>query len=116
VSKLANRGYAFRKLRTRSRIFGTADKPRLSVYRSLKHIYAQVVDDLAGKTLVAAGSNTKDFGKFSGVAAASKVGDLLAKKALAKGVKAVVFDRGGRLYHGQIKALAEAARQGGLKF
>ncbi len=116
MTNSVKRGYEFRKLRTRSRILGTPERPRLSVHRSLKHIYAQVIDDLGGKTIVAVGSNTKGFPKGSGVETASKVGEMIAKKAVAKGVNAVVFDRGGRLYHGRLKALAEAARQGGLKF
>lgn len=116
MSELSKRGYNFRKIRTRSKIYGTTEKPRLSVYRSLKHIYAQVIDDSAGKTLLAVGSNMKNFVRSSGAETAGKVGELLAKAALAKGVKKVVFDRGGRLYHGRIKALAEAARAGGLKF
>lgn len=108
--------YQFRKLRVRGNIFGTVERPRLSVYRSLKHIYAQIVDDSEGKTLVAAGSSVKGFAKGSGVDTASRVGEEIAKKATAKGIKKVVFDRGARPYHGRVKALAEAARKGGLNF
>jgi len=113
--------YEFRRDRTRQRIRRTQTlRPRLSVSRTLKHIYAQVIDDQQGKTLVAASSlspELRDKLKSGGNrAAAEAVGELLAKKALAQGVKAVVFDRGGRLYHGRIKALADAARKEGMQF
>ncbi|MCS6986441.1 MAG: 50S ribosomal protein L18 [Sphingomonadaceae bacterium] len=92
-------------------------RPRLSVHRSGRHIYAQVIDDRVGHTLAAASSLEKGFeGTGATVAAAARVGRLLAERALAAGVKAVVFDRGGYLYHGRVKALAEAAREGGLEF
>ncbi len=106
----------FRALRVRTKIQGTPDRPRLSVFRSLKHIYAQVIDDLDGKTLVAASTRDKGVQKQAGVKAATSVGEILAKKAITKGISQVVFDRGGRPYHGQVKALAEGARQAGLKF
>jgi large subunit ribosomal protein L18 len=107
--------YEFRKLRSRRSIFGTPERPRLSVYRSLKHIYAQVIDDVSQKTLAAA--STRDKGvKATGVTGATLVGENLGKRALQKGVKAVVFDRGARPYHGQIRALADSARKAGLQF
>ena len=106
-----------RHKRVRAHISGTAQRPRLDVFRSAKHIYAQVIDDVSGKTLAAAGSNEKDFGIYGGnVEAAKKVGALIAERAKAKGIEEVVFDRGGYLYHGRVEALAEAAREGGLKF
>lgn len=108
--------YIFRKLRVRSRIQGQSDLPRLSVYRSLKHIYAQVIDDTQGRTLAAASSREKEFAKATGVKAAGMVGLTLAKRATEKGVQKVVFDRGARPYHGQVKELAEKAREAGLKF
>jgi large subunit ribosomal protein L18 len=97
---------------------GAAARPRLAVFRSLKHIYAQVIDDSTGTTLVAAGSRDKDLGLAYGgnVEAAKKVGALLGAKALKAGLTAVVFDRGGHRYHGRVKALADAAREAGLKF
>jgi large subunit ribosomal protein L18 len=105
------------KKRIRSKVQGTAERPRLAVFRSLKHIYAQVIDDASGRTIVAASSRDKDSGtKGSNTAAAKVVGALIAKKAKDKGIKAVVFDRGGYLYHGNIKALADAARENGLEF
>lgn len=109
-----------RHLRVRKRVTGTPDRPRLCVFRSLSHIYAQVIDDEAQRTLVSASSVEPSFreGKVSGgnVKAAQMVGKLLAERALAKGIKKVAFDRGGYLYHGRVKALAEAAREGGLDF
>lgn len=108
--------YAFRKLRTRKKIFGTNERPRLSVYRSLKHIYAQLIDDLQGKTLAAASSKEKGFEKATGAKAAVLVGQALAKRATGKGIKKAVFDRGARPYMGQVKALGDGARQGGLEF
>ena len=101
--------------RVRARVSGTAEKPRLSVFRSLNHIYAQLIDDEKGATLVSA--STKEVGKKTGkLDKAAAVGQLIAEKALKIGIKAVVFDRGGYKYHGRIKSLAEAARTGGLKF
>ena len=113
-SKLFDR----RRSRTRYRIAQTAERPRLSVFRSEKHIYAQVIDDRAGATLVAASSNEKDgkAPKTWNMDAAKSVGQKIAARALAKGVKQVVFDRGGYIYHGRVKALAEAAREAGLDF
>ena len=106
-----------RHLRVRNRVFGTAERPRLNVFRSLAHIYAQVIDDEKGITLAAASSMDKDFeGKGGNIEAAKKVGLAIAKKALEKGIKTVVFDRGGYIYHGRVAALAEAAREGGLEF
>ncbi len=108
--------YNFRKLRVQQRIRNASLNPRLSVYRSLKHIYAQIIDDAQGKTIVSASSKEKGFSKASGIKAATMVGENLGKKAVQKGVSAVVFDRGGRPYHGRVKALADGARQAGLKF
>lgn len=106
-----------RHKRVRAHISGTAQRPRLDVFRSAKNIYAQVIDDVAGVTLAFAASNEKDFGIYGGnVEAAKKVGALIAERAKAKGIEEVVFDRGGYLYHGRVEALAEAAREGGLKF
>ncbi len=109
-----------RKRRVRSRIRGTPERPRLNVFRSLKHIYAQVIIDTEGKTLAHAStlspelrSTLKNTGN---VEAARKVGELIAKKCLEKGIKKVVFDRDGYKYHGRVKALAEGARAGGLQF
>jgi large subunit ribosomal protein L18 len=110
-----------RKRSVRSSVFGSAERPRLSVFRSDKHIYAQVIDDYAGRTLVAAASTSADVRgpelKTGGnIAAAQKVGLEIATRAKAAGISAVCFDRGGRRYHGRVKALADAARKGGLKF
>ena len=108
-----------RKSRTRYRISQLANgRPRLSVYRSGKHIYAQIIDDAAGSTLASASTHEKDAGldKTYNVDAATAVGKKIAERAAAKGVKQVVFDRGGYIYHGRVKALAEAAREGGLEF
>jgi large subunit ribosomal protein L18 len=110
-----------RKRSIRKVLFGTTERPRLSVFRSDKHIYAQVVDDYAGRTLVAAASTSADvrgadLKNGGNVAAAKKVGLAIAERAKAAGITAVAFDRSGRRYHGRIKALAEAAREGGLKF
>ena len=129
-----------RHARVRKNISGTAERPRLNVFRSAKHIYAQVIDDVKGVTLVSASSMDKDFEGFGGnIEAAKKVGNMIAKKAaekgnggnvegakaigqkvaekaIAAGIKAVVFDRGGYVYHGRVAALAEGAREGGLEF
>ena len=105
-----------RHRRVRGKISGTAERPRLDVFRSSKHIYAQIIDDVAGVTLASASTLEKGFEGFGGnVEAANKVGKLIAEKALAKGIKQVVFDRGGFVYHGRVKALAEGAREGGLE-
>ncbi len=106
-----------RHQRVRGKISGTPETPRLDVFRSNAHIYAQIIDDVNGVTLCAAASNEKDFeGLGSNCEAASKVGKLLAERAKLKGIEAVVFDRGGYIYHGRVKALAEGAREGGLDF
>jgi large subunit ribosomal protein L18 len=109
-----------RHARLRKKIFGTSERPRLSVRRSLNHIYAQIVDDTKGNTLVFASTLDKDIREEKGhkgnVIMAKKVGQLLASKATNAGIKSVVFDRGGYKYHGCIKALAEAARESGLEF
>lgn len=106
-----------RHKRVRAHISGTAETPRLAVFRSAKHIYAQVIDDVTGKTLAAAGTNEKSFGEYGGnVEAAKKLGGVIAERALKAGIENVVFDRGGYLYHGRVKALADGAREGGLKF
>ena len=106
-----------RHLRVRNKISGTAARPRLCVYRSNTNIYVQVIDDVAGKTLVSTSTLDKDVKtKYSNKEAAKEVGSLIAKKALANKIDTVVFDRGGYVYHGIIKELAEAAREGGLKF
>lgn len=106
-----------RHARVRKNISGTAQRPRLNVYRSLNHIYAQIIDDTKGATLVAASSMDKDFEGYGGnVEGATKVGKAIAEKALAAGIKQVVFDRGGYVYHGRVAALAEGAREGGLEF
>lgn len=105
-----------RHRRVRGRISGTAMRPRLDVFRSSKHIYAQVIDDVAGVTLCSASTVEKGFeGSGGNVEAANKVGKMIAEKALEKGINEVVFDRGGFVYHGRVKALAEGAREGGLK-
>lgn len=107
-----------RHARVRAKLSGTAMRPRLNVYRSNKNIYAQLIDDENGVTLANASTLDKDFNIESAgnVEAAQKVGELIAKRAVEKGVKSVVFDRGGYLYHGRVKALAEAAREHGLEF
>jgi large subunit ribosomal protein L18 len=103
--------------RIRRKVSGTDKRPRLAVFKSLKHIYAQVIDDATGKTIVSASSGEKDSSsKGANAAAAKAVGALIAKKAKDKGITRVVFDRGGYLYHGNIKALADAARENGLEF
>lgn len=103
------------KRRVRRNIFGTTERPRLSVYRSNKEIYAQLIDDNTGVTLVSASSREKAEGANK-TEKSTSVGKLVAEKALAKGIETVVFDRNGFVYHGRIKALAEGAREGGLKF
>ena len=106
-----------RHARVRKKISGTPEMPRLCVYRSLNHIYAQIIDDTKGVTLVSASSLEKGFeGSGSNCEAAKKVGEAIAERARAKGIETVVFDRGGYLYHGRVKALAEGAREGGLQF
>ncbi|HOK34392.1 MAG TPA: 50S ribosomal protein L18 [Fervidobacterium sp.] len=110
-----------RHKRLRKRISGTPERPRLSVYRSEKHIYAQIIDDTKGETLVAASTVEKELReklnqKTWNVQAAKEVGKIIAERATAKGIKEIVFDRGGYKYHGRIKALADSARESGLKF
>ena len=106
-----------RHKRVRGKISGTPEIPRLDVFRSNAHIYAQIIDDVNGVTLAAASSNEKGFeGLGSNSEAAAKVGKLLAERAKAKGIENVCFDRGGYLYHGRVKALADGAREGGLNF
>ena len=118
IDKNANR--VARHKRVRKKVTGTAERPRLSVYKSAKNIYAQLIDDINRTTLVAASTIDKeiDLGEVYGgnKDAAKKVGELIAKKAVAKGISEVVFDRGGYLYHGRVRELAEAAREAGLKF
>ena len=106
-----------RHRRVRGKISGTAECPRLNVFRSANNIYAQVIDDVKGVTLAAASSLDKDFsGSGGNKEAARKVGGMIAKRAAEKGISKVVFDRGGYLYHGRVEELAEGAREGGLKF
>lgn len=105
-----------RALRVRKKVKGTPERPRLCVFRSNKHIEAQIIDDVNGVTLVSASSVALKLSNGSNIEAAAKVGEALAKKALEKGLEAVVFDRNGYLYHGRVQALADAAREGGLKF
>jgi large subunit ribosomal protein L18 len=107
-----------RKRRIRARVEGTSERPRLSVFRSNKHLYVQLVDDVKGHTLVAASTGEEDLKDKAGatIDGAKTLGNLVAKRALAKNISQVVFDRSGYLYHGRIKALADAAREGGLKF
>jgi len=109
-----------RKIRIRKSIFGTIERPRLSIYRSLKHIYAQIVDDSNGKTLVSASTVEKsvidNVDTKNNISKAVLIGKLVAERALNKGIKKVVFDRNGFLYHGRIKALSDGAREGGLDF
>ena len=106
-----------RHSRVRSKISGTAERPRLSVFRSESNIYAQIIDDAAGVTLASASTVEKAFeGNGSNCEAATKIGAVIAERALQKGIEEVVFDRGGYIYHGRVKALAEGAREGGLKF
>ncbi len=102
--------------RIRQKMEGTAERPRLNVYRSLNHIYAQVVDDSKGETILSASTLSAKLKTGGNVAAAKEVGKLVAERAIEKGIKKVVFDRGGYLYHGRIKALADAAREAGLEF
>ena len=118
IKKVSNE--ALRKVRherVREKVFGTSECPRLCVFRSNTNIYAQIIDDEKGVTLVSASSLDKELNlKNNNIEAASKVGTSVAKKAIKAGIKEVVFDRGGYLYHGKVKALAEAARESGLKF
>ena len=113
----SNKARIKRHNRVRNKIIGTPERPRLNVFRSAKHIYAQLIDDINGVTLVAASSLEKDFeGNGGNKEAAKKVGQMIAKKAVDKGISEVVFDRSGYLYHGRVLELAEGARECGLKF
>ncbi|WP_029523395.1 50S ribosomal protein L18 [Persephonella sp. KM09-Lau-8] len=111
-----------RHKRIRKKVFGTAERPRMAFFKSLNNLYVQIIDDEAGKTLVSASTIDKDFVEKYGVRGgknieiAKKLGEFIAEKALAKGIERVVFDRGGFIYHGKVKAFAEAAREKGLKF
>ena len=106
-----------RHIRVRTKVSGTAERPRLCVYRSNTNLYVQIIDDVAGKTLVSCSTLDKEVKtKNSNVEAAKEVGALIAKRATAKNIKTVVYDRSGYIYHGVVKALAEAAREGGLEF
>lgn len=113
-------GRKIRHLRIRRKVQGTGERPRLTVFRSLNHIYAQLIDDVSGRTLVAVDSRSPDFQQQhrsgGNVAAAKVVGELLAQRAKSRGIDRAVFDRGGYQYHGRVKALAESARAGGLTF
>ena len=113
----SNKARVKRHQRVRNKISGTSARPRLSVYRSLKHIYAQLIDDVNGVTLASASTVEKDFNDYGGNKdAAYKVGKLLAERATAKGIENCVYGRGGYIYHGRVQSLAEGAREGGLKF
>jgi len=105
-----------RHSRLRGKIVGTSQRPRLAVYRSLKHIYVQLIDDSASLTLVAASSEEKDFNGSGNIEGAKKVGSTIAARAKEKGISQVVFDRGGFRYHGRVAALADGARESGLEF
>lgn len=113
-----NKARKKRQLRIRKRVMGSAARPRLNVFRSSKHIYAQLIDDVAGTTLASASSLDKELNLSNGsnIEAASAVGNLIAARAQEKGLTEIVFDRGGYLYHGRVKALADAAREAGLQF
>jgi large subunit ribosomal protein L18 len=113
----SNKARLARHQRVRNKISGTATCPRLDVFRSLQNIYAQLIDDEAGVTLVSASTVEKDFTEYGGnKVAAHKVGEVLAQRAKDKGIEECVFDRGGYIYHGRVQELAEGAREGGLKF
>ena len=118
MSSKINKDAVRRRIHTRirKRVEGTPQRPRLAVFRSIKHIYAQVIDDLAGVTLVAASSAEKGALDGGNLAGAQAIGKLVAERAKEKGIEKVVFDRGGFLYHGRVKALADAARAAGLEF
>ena len=117
VKEDKNKARQKRHLRVRNHISGTAERPRLNVFRSLSNIYAQVIDDVKGVTLVSASTKDKDFQNYGGnVEAAKAIGEAVAKRAIEKGITEVVFDRGGYVYHGRVQALADAAREAGLQF
>jgi large subunit ribosomal protein L18 len=105
-----------KKIRIRKSVFGSDVRPRLSIFKSVKHVYAQVIDDLTGRTLVSASSLEEGLGEKSGKDAAQSVGQAVAQRAKEKSIETVVFDRNGYRYHGRVKALADAAREAGLKF
>lgn len=115
VHKRLRKTQARRRQRVRARIAGSPERPRLTIFRSLRHLVAQVIDDQGGRTIVAA-SDTEAKARGTGTERAAIVGELIAKKAIAKSIRSVVFDRRGYKYHGQVKALADAARKGGLQF
>ena len=115
--KDSNKARLRRHKRVRGAVSGTAERPRLNVFRSAKNIYAQIIDDVAGVTLASASTTEKDFAGYGGNKdAAKKVGMLVAERAKAKGITVVVFDRGGYVYHGRVQELADGAREGGLQF
>ena len=123
MAKLSRRERRIRRhKRIRKKVFGTPERPRLAVYRSLQHFYAQIIDDTKGHTLVSASTLDPEFEKLTGkrggksIADAQKVAEILVKRALEKGIKKVVFDRGGFMYHGKIKAFADRCRELGLEF
>jgi large subunit ribosomal protein L18 len=121
MAKLTRRQRIAKKhRRVRKKVFGTPERPRLAVYKSLKHIYAQIIDDTKGETLVSASTLDRELRdklpELTKTEEAREVGKLIAQRAIEKGIKKVVFDRGGFIYHGRIKALAEGAREGGLEF
>ncbi len=123
MAKLTRREKRIRRhKRIRKKVFGTPERPRLSVYRSLNHFYAQIIDDTEGRTLVSASTLDPEYEKIAGrrggksIESAQKVAEVLVKKALEKGIKKVVFDRGGFMYHGKIKAFADRCRELGLEF
>lgn len=116
MAQLKNVRRARRCLGIRKRLVGTSERPRLSISRSLKHVYAQIIDDMAGRTLVSASTVEAKIAKGGNRQAAQTVGKLLAEKAKAAGITAIAFDRRGYKYHGRVKALADAAREAGLKF
>ncbi len=121
LTNVRSPGRVLRQARVRKRVRGTDERPRLTVYRSLNHIYAQLISDESGRTLVAASSRSAEVrdtlgGKSGNKSAAKAVGELVARKAREAGVQSVVFDRNGVLYHGRVRTLAEAAREGGLQF
>ena len=117
IKRDSNKQRLVKHKRVRGKISGSSERPRLCVFRSEKHIYAQIIDDTQGRTLCSASTLEKSFeGHTGNVEAAKKVGAAVAKKAVGQGIETVVFDRGGYIYHGRVKALAEGAREGGLKF
>jgi large subunit ribosomal protein L18 len=117
IAKKKQLGRDRRHRRVRKKVYGTAERPRLAVFRSSRHIVAQLIDDVAGVTLAAASTNEKGFDGYGGnVEAARRIGELAAERAKAAGIEQVVFDRGGNRYHGRVKALADAAREAGLDF